>query len=114
MTHTSRKSLQSNDLRCDRPAPDKCGGKPCIAGTRIRVHDIYVWHILDGQSAVEILAEKPELSLASISFVYDHLQQIERELADENTNYEALKGKATSQSHQVVAVAHGYGTAPPS
>ena len=42
--------------------PDRCGGRPCIVGTRIRVHDIYVWHVLDGLSPVEILAEKPELS----------------------------------------------------
>src|SRR5438552_513995 len=33
-----------------------CGGKPCIAGTRIRVQDIYVWHELQGQSADEIVS----------------------------------------------------------
>jgi uncharacterized protein (DUF433 family) len=24
--------------------PGVCGGKPCIAGTHIRVREIYVWH----------------------------------------------------------------------
>src|SRR5689334_12157724 len=74
--------------------PEKCGGRPCISGTRIRVHDIYVWHVLDGRSAVEILAEKPELSLASIhaaiSYVFDHREEVERELANENAEDERL------------------------
>lgn len=81
---------------------EKCGGKPCIAGTRIRVHDMYVWHVLDGLSPVEILAEKPELSLAAIhaaiSYVFDHREEIERELAEENTEYERLKQKANTKS----------------
>jgi uncharacterized protein (DUF433 family) len=67
----------------------------------IRVHDIYVWHVLDGLSPVEILAEKPELSLASIhaaiSYVFDHREEIERELADENAEYERLKQKASTK-----------------
>jgi uncharacterized protein (DUF433 family) len=81
--------------------PEKCGGRPCIAGTRIRVHDIYVWHVLDGLSAVEILAEKPELSLASIhatiSYVFDHREEIERDLAEENAEYERLKHNASTK-----------------
>ena len=81
--------------------PEKCGGRPCISGTRIRVHDIYVWHVLDGLSPVEILAEKPELSLASIhaaiSYVFDHREEIERDLAEENVEYERLKQKASTK-----------------
>jgi hypothetical protein len=57
--------------------------------------------VLDGLSPVEILAEKPELSLASIhsaiSYVFDHLEQIECELADENAEYERLKRKASTK-----------------
>lgn len=63
--------------------------------------DIYVWHVLDGLSPVEILAEKPELSLASIhaaiSYIFDHRENIERELADENAEYERLKQKASTK-----------------
>jgi hypothetical protein len=65
------------------------------------VHDVYVWHVLDGLSAAEILAQKPELSLASIhaaiSFVFDHRAQIEQELADDNIEYERLKQKTALQ-----------------
>ena len=46
--------------------PAKCGGKPCIAGTRIRVWDIHVWHNLRGQSPEQIITEFPQLSLADV------------------------------------------------
>jgi hypothetical protein len=58
--------------------------------------------VLDGLSPVEILAEKPELSLASIhaaiSYVFDHREEIERDLAEENAEYARLKQK-TSTKH---------------
>ena len=46
--------------------PGRCGGKPCVAGTRIRVWDIYVWHELQRQSAEEIVHQFPQLSLADV------------------------------------------------
>ncbi len=46
--------------------PGKCGGKPCIADTRIRVWDIHVWHNLRGQSPEQIVAAFPQLSLADV------------------------------------------------
>jgi uncharacterized protein (DUF433 family) len=33
-----------------------CGGKACIAGSRIRVQDIYVWHELQGRSPTRLSA----------------------------------------------------------
>src|SRR5438477_10491621 len=46
--------------------PSVCGGRPCIAGTRIRVHDIYVWHELQGQSPDQIVHDFPQLTLADV------------------------------------------------
>ena len=69
--------------------PDKCGGKPCIAGTRIRVWDIFVLHERLGKTPDEILADYPELSLADIfaalSYYFDHQAEIDAEMkaADE-------------------------------
>lgn len=80
---------------------EKCGGKPCIAGTRIRVHDIYAWHVLGGESPLEMLAAHPELSLASIhaafSYVFDHREEIEADVAAENAAYEQLKRNSPSK-----------------
>ncbi len=46
--------------------PGVCGGKPCVAGTRIRVQDVYVWHELQGQSPDEIIVQFPQLTHADI------------------------------------------------
>jgi uncharacterized protein (DUF433 family) len=45
--------------------PGTCGGKPRIAGHRIRVQDIVLW-TEEGRSADEIVAEFPQLSLADV------------------------------------------------
>jgi uncharacterized protein (DUF433 family) len=66
--------------------PEKCGGKPCVAGTRIRVWDIHVWHDLRGQSPEEIVAAFPQLSLsdvhAALSYYLDHREEIERQMKE--------------------------------
>jgi uncharacterized protein (DUF433 family) len=46
--------------------PDKCGGKPSVAGTRIRVYDIYVWHELHGLSADKVCTQFPQLFVVAI------------------------------------------------
>lgn len=90
---------------------EKCGGKPCIHGTRIRVSDVYVWHVLGGQSPVDILANYPELSLAAIhaaiSYVFDHREEIEREIADEHVAYEQLKHSGASKVAEKLRSADG-------
>ena len=40
--------------------PDKCGGKPCIRGMRIRVSDILEM-LANGVAATEILEDFPDL-----------------------------------------------------
>jgi uncharacterized protein (DUF433 family) len=40
--------------------PGKRGGKPCIRGLRIAVHDVLDW-LASGMSAAEILEEHPDL-----------------------------------------------------
>jgi uncharacterized protein (DUF433 family) len=67
--------------------PAKCGGKPCIAGTRIRVWDIHVWHNLRGQSPEEIIAAFPQLSLADVhaalAYYFDHRDEIQRQAKED-------------------------------
>ena len=45
--------------------PDKRGGKPCIRGMRITVHDVLGW-LSQGMSESEILADFAELELEDI------------------------------------------------
>ena len=64
--------------------PGRCGGKPCVAGTRIRVWDVYVWHDLQGQSPEEIVHNYPQLSLADVhaalAYFWEHQDEIRRQM----------------------------------
>lgn len=63
--------------------PNVCGGRPRIAGRRIRVQDIYVWHAQEGVSVAELAAEydlTPGQVYAALSYAYDHLAEIQADL----------------------------------
>jgi uncharacterized protein (DUF433 family) len=64
--------------------PDRCGGKPCIRGTRIRVWDIYVASELRGESPDQIVANFPGLSLsqvhAALTYYWDNHDAINDEM----------------------------------
>jgi uncharacterized protein (DUF433 family) len=67
--------------------PNRCGGKPCVAGTRIRVWDIHIWHHLRGKAPEEIVTEFPQLSLADVhaalAYYFDHREEIERQVKED-------------------------------
>ena len=46
--------------------PEKCGGRPCIRGMRIRVSDVLDL-LANGLSPEDILGEMPDLELEDIS-----------------------------------------------
>lgn len=64
--------------------PGICGGKPRIAGHRIRVMDIVIWHERYGWSADEIVAHFPQLTLADVyaalAYYWDHRGEIEEDI----------------------------------
>lgn len=74
----------------DRPhierTPEVCGGKPRVAGTRIRVQDIYAWHERLGRSPDEIVQRFPQLTLADVhaalAYFWDHRDEILRDIAE--------------------------------
>jgi uncharacterized protein (DUF433 family) len=63
-----------------------CGGRACIAGHRVRVLDIVVWHERRGYSPDEIVDMFPGITLADVyaalSYYFDHRDEIEGELRD--------------------------------
>jgi uncharacterized protein (DUF433 family) len=77
--------------------PGKCGGKPCIAGTRIRVWDIHVWHNLRGQSPGQIVADFPQLTLADVyaalAYYLDHREEIQRQAKEDEEFVAEMKRK---------------------
>lgn len=75
--------------------PGVCGGKPRIAGHRIRVQDIAVLHEQQGQSPDEIVSLYPQLSLAKVyaalAYYHDHQEDIRRDMAEDEAFVEDFK-----------------------
>jgi uncharacterized protein (DUF433 family) len=81
--------------------PGYCGGKPHIAGHRIKVQHIAVWHEQLGQSPEEIVATYPTLTLAEVhaalAYYHSHRPEIDADIvADEE--FVARLGAAAGQS----------------
>ncbi len=79
--------------------PGVCGGKPRIAGHRIKVAAIAEMYLEMGESLEEI-ASKYNLSLASVhaamAYYYDHKQEIDRQTAEGEAFVEELKRNSPS------------------
>lgn len=75
--------------------PDLCRGQPCIAGTRIRVQDVYVWHELQGIPADEIVSRFQHLTMADVyaalSYYWDHRDELQQQMQDETNFVEQMK-----------------------
>ena len=84
--------------------PDVCGGKPCVAGTRIRVQDIMIWHEMQGLSPEEIVTEFPQLSLADVhaalAYYHDHREVIQRQMRDAEELVNAMRASNPSPLRQ--------------
>lgn len=84
--------------------PKVCGGKPCIAGHRIRVQDIASDYERAGLSPDEICDAHPGMSLgqlhAALGYYFDHRDEItaeanaDRNLADSFKNQHPNTGEA--------------------
>jgi uncharacterized protein (DUF433 family) len=55
--------------------PGVCGGKPCIAGHRVRVSDIVIWYEHQGLTAADVHA--------ALAYYYENLDQFREEMRAE-------------------------------
>ena len=80
--------------------PDVAGGKPRIAGRRITVQDIAVWHEWMGRSADEIATDH-DLTLADVyaalAYYYDHRPDIDQTIKDGEAFVAALRQQIPSK-----------------
>jgi uncharacterized protein (DUF433 family) len=80
--------------------PGVCGGKPRIAGHRIRVMDIVVCHEQQGMSPDEIASYYPGITLADIhaalAYYFDHRDEIQRDIEDERRFVEEVRQSTPS------------------
>jgi uncharacterized protein (DUF433 family) len=76
-----------------------CEGKPHIAGHRIKVQHVAVWHERAGKSADEI-ASTYRLTLgevyAALSYYWDHKDQIDADIEDDRAFADQLRAGGES------------------
>ncbi len=81
-------------------SPNVVGGKPHIAGHRITVQNIVIWHEWMGQSADEIATDY-DLSLAEVyaalAYYYDHQTEIDRDIQESEAFVDALRQQIPSK-----------------
>ena len=79
--------------------PGTLGGRPRVAGRRIAVADIAVWHERMGMSADQICDEF-DLSLAEVhaalAYYFDHKAEIDKRLTDDEAFVAELRAKTPS------------------
>jgi uncharacterized protein (DUF433 family) len=68
--------------------PGICGGRACIAGHRIRVMDIVLWHEMRGYSAYRIVHELfPSIAeadvYAALAYYLDNAEEIEKDFRND-------------------------------
>lgn len=84
--------------------PGVCGGKPRIAGHRIRVQDIVIWHEQMGMSPDKILLHYPSITLADVyaalAYYHDHREQIRQQIAADEEFASQLQGQNPSLLEQ--------------
>jgi uncharacterized protein (DUF433 family) len=75
--------------------PGVCGGKPRIAGHRIRVQDIAAWHELQGMTPDEIVSGYPQITLADVyaalAYYHSHRDDIQRQMREDEDFVENLR-----------------------
>jgi uncharacterized protein (DUF433 family) len=112
--------LQSTESGAQHPGPGKeiivhpgyCGGKPHVAGTRIKVQHIAIWHERMGMSPEEIGATYPALTLAAVyaalAYYHGHRAEIDDDIETDARFVAEQKAKAgPSQVEQKLAALRG-------
>ena len=79
--------------------PGICGGKPRVAGHRISVQQIVLWHDRMGKSADEIASEyNLETSdvYAALAYYFDHREDIDKAIEDSANWIEEMRQRTLS------------------
>jgi len=94
--------------------PGVAGGKPRIAGRRIAVQDIVIWHDRLGLGADEI-ANEYDLTLADVyaalAYYFDHRAEIDQAIEAGQAFAAALRRKLPSKVRQKLRARMGHGAA---
>ncbi len=90
--------------------PGIAGGKPHIAGHRITVQDIAIWHERMGKTADEIAAEY-DLTLADVytalAYYFDHRDEIDQDIEESKAFVDALRQQRPSKLRKKLQEQYG-------
>jgi uncharacterized protein (DUF433 family) len=86
--------------------PGICGGKPRIAGNRIKVQDIVIWHERMGMSPDEIIYQHPSITLsdvyAALAYYHDHREEIRQQIEEGENFAKQLQGNKPSLIEKIL------------
>src|SRR6266498_3897616 len=81
--------------------PEIQGGKACIAGHRIRVMDIVIWHEDLSMSPDEIVTAYPHITLsdvhAALAYYFDNVEEIRNDIRRNDALAEQLRAQFPSK-----------------
>ncbi len=84
--------------------PGVCGGKPRIAGHRIRVQDIVIMHEKMGKDPYEIVHDFPSITLADVyaALVYylDNMEEIRKDISEAERLEDKMRATTPSKLMQ--------------
>lgn len=90
--------------------PGVCGGRPRIAGHRIRVQDVVLWHERLGMSPDEIVFQYSSITLADVyaalAYYHDHLQEIRQQITEDELLIEQVAAQEPSRVASKLAGGH--------
>lgn len=86
--------------------PGVCGGKARIAGHRITVQNIVIWHERMGMSPDEIVSQHPGITLADVyaalAYYHDHLEEIRTSIKEDEEFAKQLQAQTNSKLQQKI------------
>ncbi len=87
--------------------PGVCGGKPRIAGHRIRVQDIVLSHQRAGMTADEIVSVFPTITIsdvyAALTYYHDHRAEIDADIREADLFDANLQAQGPSIVEKIAA-----------
>lgn len=90
--------------------PGVCGGKPRIAGHRIKVQDVVIWHEQMGLSPDEIVSQYSTITLADVyaalAYYHDHLSEIRRQIQADDELVKTMQAQTSSLVQQKLEERH--------
>lgn len=81
--------------------PNVCGGQPRIAGHRIKVQDVVIWHEQMGLLPDQIVSRYPTITLsdvyAALAYYHDHLAEIRQQIEDDSALEAEMRAEIPSK-----------------